>query len=74
MSLMTLRIGPRLGLSFGLMVLLMVGMAVAALFALKRIDANLDTVVNDRYVKVRRVTGILDELNLQARNARNVLL
>lgn len=69
-----MRIGQRLGLAFGAMVLLMFVMAIASLVALRQIDGNLNDVIDDRYVKVRRVTGIFEELNLQARNARNALL
>ncbi|SEL23338.1 methyl-accepting chemotaxis protein [Roseateles sp. YR242] len=69
-----LKIGTRLGLAFGLLVVLMMLMAAISRGGLDNIDHRLGEVLDDRYVKVRAVSRIFDELNLQARNARNVLL
>ena len=75
MSVMSkLRIGTRLALAFGLLVLLMMLMAALSHGGLRNIDERLDQVLDDRYVKVRSLSRIFDELNLQARNTRNVLL
>ncbi|WP_431256816.1 MCP four helix bundle domain-containing protein [Roseateles chitinivorans] len=73
-SVFNLRIGGRLAVAFGLMVLLMLLMAGASNGGLTSVDGRLDQVIGDRYVKVRSVGRIFDELNLQSRNARNVLL
>jgi methyl-accepting chemotaxis protein len=73
-SVFNLRIGARLAVAFGLMVLLMLLMAGASHGGLTSVDGRLGQVIGDRYVKVRSVGRIFDELNLQARNARNVLL
>ena len=73
-SLFNFRIGARLAVAFGLMVLLMLLMAGASHGGLTSVDGRLDQVIGDRYVKVRSVGRVFDELNLQARNARNVLL
>ncbi|OWQ47864.1 hypothetical protein CDL60_04510 [Roseateles noduli] len=73
-SVFNLRIGARLAVAFGLMVLLMLLMAGASQGGLTSVDGRLGQVIGDRYVKVRSVGRIFDELNLQSRNARNVLL
>ncbi|WP_324288666.1 methyl-accepting chemotaxis protein [Roseateles sp. SL47] len=69
-----LKIGRRLGLAFLVMVVLMGVMAAVARLGLATVGDHLAAVLKDRYVKVRQVQSIFDELNLQARSARNMLL
>ncbi|UXH76930.1 methyl-accepting chemotaxis protein [Roseateles amylovorans] len=73
-GLLKLRIGGRLAAAFGLMVLLMLLMAAVSHSGLTRIDDRLGNILDDRYVKVRSISRIFDELNQQARNTRNALL
>ncbi len=73
-GLLKLRIGTRLALAFGLLILLMIMMTAVSHSGLVRIDTRLDNILDDRYVKVRTINRIYDELNQQARNSRNTLL
>jgi methyl-accepting chemotaxis protein len=74
MNIKNLKIGQRLGLSFGLIVTLLL---ILAVFAYNRVDdvkKELDLMSKDRYPKTVLAHSIKDELNETARNMRNILL
>ena len=73
-ALKNLRIGTRLGLAFALIALLMLGMALIAGTSLKSVRTDMDLVLNDRYAKVKLVNDIGDDVNLQARIVRNLVI
>ncbi|PTT88386.1 methyl-accepting chemotaxis protein [Pelomonas sp. HMWF004] len=73
-ALKNLRIGTRLGAAFALVALLMIAMAVNGWLGLRTIRADIDDVLKDRYVKVRIANDIGDDVNIQARAMRNLLL
>ena len=73
-SFTNLRIGARLGASFAALLLLLLAIVAIAKLGLTSIGAEIDSMLNDRYVKVQLVTAIDRELNQQARSTRNLLI
>ncbi|MCW5665149.1 MAG: MCP four helix bundle domain-containing protein [Piscinibacter sp.] len=69
-----LRIGPRLGWAFGGMITLLLAVAALGLLSLREINESLHRVTDDYYVKVKLIGDIKEEINKQARFARNVVL
>lgn len=69
-----LRIGTRLSIAFALVAILMLAMAVVTRIGLADIGGNMDRVLHDAYVKVKIVNDIGDEVNLQARIVRNLVI
>ncbi|MGC8702353.1 MAG: MCP four helix bundle domain-containing protein [Thiomonas sp.] len=61
-----LKIGVRLGLGFGAVLLLLIATAVIGLVQAARIDANLNTITENRLLKERAVHTM--ELNQSAAN------
>jgi methyl-accepting chemotaxis protein len=75
MNLLTnLRIGRRLGLAFTISIAFSVLLAAYARTALIRINDELETMVDDRMVKVEQLEQIKDYVNINAQAVRNVLL
>ncbi len=73
-TLAHLRIGPRIALAFALTLLLMLVVALFAGGMLTQVNRSLHLVTDDYYVKVQLVGQIQDEINKQARFARNLLI
>jgi methyl-accepting chemotaxis protein len=73
-KLMTFSVGTRLRGAFAVTILFLVALAAVAAASLRAVNASFHLVVDDRYLKVQTVTRIKEELNLQARAARNVLI
>ncbi|WP_165967735.1 methyl-accepting chemotaxis protein [Sapientia aquatica] len=69
-----LKIGVRLAIGFGSVLLLLITVSLTSIFNLREVAARTDEIVNDRYVKIDLVTKIKDNVNLQARNLRNAML
>jgi len=69
-----LRIGTRLGLGFGLVILLLVVISILSVTHLKSGTANTEAIVNDRYAKIALATQVRGNTNTEARNLRNALL
>jgi|SRR5450830_852425 len=68
-----LNIGQRLGLGFGVVILLMLGLTVIGVYRLNQINGNIRSIANDFYprtVMANTVKGALDET---ARSMRNLL-
>ncbi|MEK7415078.1 MAG: MCP four helix bundle domain-containing protein, partial [Planctomycetota bacterium] len=69
-----MNIGPRLGLGFGLVILLLVAVALIGISRLNASSQRMDEVVNDRYVTVALGNTIKTEVGAAARNLPNALL
>jgi methyl-accepting chemotaxis protein len=69
-----LRISTRLILGFGLMALLIVLLGAVTLGKVSALDQRFDEVIHDRYVKIARLSGVKDDVNVIARSMRNMLL
>ena len=68
-----LKIGQRLGLGFGIVILLMLALTVIGVYRLNQINGNIRSIANDYYprtVMANTVKGALDET---ARSMRNLL-
>ncbi len=68
-----LRLGPRIGLAFTLVIALMLVVAGAGIVGLREVNQRLHTVTDDYYVKVRLVSQMKDEIDSQARRAYAVI-
>jgi methyl-accepting chemotaxis protein len=73
-AMKNLRIGTRLGVAFALAALLMILLAAIAWLGLAHVRADMESVLHDRYAKVRALADIVDGVNLQARIARNLVI
>ncbi|MHB9100965.1 MAG: methyl-accepting chemotaxis protein [Sulfuricella sp.] len=69
-----MKIGMRLGLGFGLVVILMTVIAFIGISHLSGLNDNMDKLVNDRYPKTVVANDVLKQLNRIARSMRNTLL
>lgn len=69
-----MKIGMRLALSFGAIVLLMLITAAISQYGLKTIDDNVEVLVKDKWPKAVQADAITDEINVIARAIRNMLL
>ena len=69
-----LKIGARLNLAFGAMLLLLIGIAYIGWSSLASIKARMDVVVNDNNTKIALGNHMLMDLNLIARSARNYII
>ncbi|HWR76871.1 MAG TPA: methyl-accepting chemotaxis protein [Thiobacillus sp.] len=69
-----MKIGLRLGLGFGVVVLLMMVVAFIGVTRMASLDKSIDQIVNDRYPKTVLANEVIDNINLIARAMRNTLL
>nr|WP_255359253.1 methyl-accepting chemotaxis protein [Rhizobacter sp. Root1221] len=69
-----LRIGSRLGIAFALCVAVMLALVVTAKYGLGHVRDDIDLINKDRYLKVRWVTDIKDDVNLVVRSAHNLVI
>ncbi len=69
-----LRIGVRLGVGFGLMVLLLVIISFASYMRLSQLNESIIEITEDRFPKTTWANDVIDQLNVSARVVRNVLL
>jgi methyl-accepting chemotaxis protein len=69
-----LKIGVRLGLGFGLTVLLLVVVSTLAYVRVGQINAEISGMVNDKFPKTVWANNVTDQVNLIARVLRNSLL
>lgn len=74
MNIKNLKIGQKLGLSFGIIVSLLLVISVIAYLRVDQLKNDLDLTNKDRYPKIVQAHIIKDELNETARNMRNILL
>ena len=69
-----MKIGMRLALGFGLVLVLLVVIAVVGITRLSDVQGNFDVVVNENIVKIGLSNSLVDEVNLIARSVRNMAL
>ncbi|MBL8444490.1 MAG: MCP four helix bundle domain-containing protein, partial [Zoogloeaceae bacterium] len=69
-----LKIGVRLGIGFGIVVLLLVVIAVVALMRVNELNRQIELTVKDYFPKTVIANNILDTINLSARVVRNLAL
>ncbi|RYE60904.1 MAG: hypothetical protein EOO82_02635, partial [Oxalobacteraceae bacterium] len=73
-SLRNMRIARRLGLGFGLCLVLLCISAAVSSASMGAINRSLHLITEDRYVKVQHVGDLREEVNFQARAVRNLLI
>ncbi len=69
-----MKIGLRLGLGFGLIIVLMLVIGTFAISRLSRLNENVGELVTDRWPKTVLANQIIDHINIVARNLRNAIL
>ncbi|WP_233809559.1 methyl-accepting chemotaxis protein [Paraburkholderia sp. HP33-1] len=69
-----LKIGSRLAVAFGLVILLLIGVSAVAMIQLSASKQRIEQLVQETYVKSEFAHEIKDHANLAARNLRNALL
>ena len=69
-----MKIGMRLGLGFGLVLVLLSVIAFIGITRLSQMNEAMDKIVNDRYPKTVLANDILDNINVIARSMRNTLI
>ncbi len=75
MSFLTrLRLGPRLGVAFGLLVAAQLLFGLFAITRLSSLTESLTTIGENRVPKVEQIVEITDQVNLIAREMRNTLI
>ena len=72
--LKNLKIGSRLGLSFGLIILLMTLIAFVGVSRMATLNDEISLVVKDRFPKTVWANDMIDSINIIARSMRNALL
>lgn len=72
--LKNMKIGMRLGTSFGLILLMLAALGVYVTSQITSINDSIDLVVQDRMVKTRQTNDIVNNLNIAARGIRNLML
>jgi len=69
-----LKIGVRLGIGFGLVLVMLVVVGGLAFLRLNVLNTEIADMVNDKFPKTVTAHHIIDDINLVARSIRNVLL
>jgi methyl-accepting chemotaxis protein len=72
--LKNMKIGMRLGVGFGVIVILLAVVITMSLTRMGAIGYNIDKMVNDQFPKVVWANDIIDQVNNSARAVRNMLL
>ncbi|MEW5770071.1 MAG: methyl-accepting chemotaxis protein [Pseudomonadota bacterium] len=69
-----MKIGTRLGLGFGLVLLLLAVIAFVGITRLGQLNAGVELLVKDRYPKTVLANDVIDNINIIARAMRNTLI
>ena len=69
-----LRIGARLGLGFGLVLVLMAALAATSYNRLGQLNGEIDAMINDRFPKTVWANDVIDQVNVVARATRGAML
>jgi len=69
-----LKIGVRLGIGFGLLLLLLGGVSVFSIIKVNNLDHEITLMATDKFPKTMMVNEASDAVNVQARATRNMLL
>jgi methyl-accepting chemotaxis protein len=74
MNIGNIKIGHRLWIGFGIVILLLVTVATIAVSRINHMNALADSILKDRYVKVVMLNEIQEHQNNQARFLRNAII
>jgi len=74
MNISNLKIGTRLGLGFGVVVVLLAAVALVAITRINLINQATERILNDSFVKLTLARQIQTEVNVQARLLRNAVI
>ena len=69
-----LRIGVRLGMGFGLVILLLIVIAVIGFTRVVQLNSEINLMVNDRFPNTALANGAVEQINVTARALRNAML
>jgi methyl-accepting chemotaxis protein len=69
-----MRIGMRLGLGFGLVLVLLAAIAFIGITRLSAVQGNFDVAINENAAKIRLANNMINQVNIIARSARNMAL
>ncbi|MCX7180060.1 MAG: methyl-accepting chemotaxis protein, partial [Proteobacteria bacterium] len=69
-----LKIGVRLGIGFGLMVLLLLILSTVSYTRVTKINAEIESMVNDKFPKTVQSNDVIDAINSIARQLRNAYI
>jgi len=72
--LKNMKIGRRLGIGFGVMVLMLMIVGGFAIMQVRSINSEMDTIVNDRFPKTVMANKMIDDINVIARGLRNIII
>jgi methyl-accepting chemotaxis protein len=72
--LKNLKIGTRLSLGFGILLLFMMTVGGYGIKSINTLHEEIDQLVEDRMVKVEQANGIIDQINIVARATRNMII
>jgi len=68
------KIGPRLSLGFGIILVLMMIIGGYAFQAIGTLRADIDLLVENRMVKIEQANAVIDHVNVIARGLRNIII
>ena len=68
------KIGTRLGLGFGILLLLMLAVGLYGIRSVQGLHVEIDLLIKDRMVKVEQANAMIDNLNVIARALRNLVI
>jgi methyl-accepting chemotaxis protein len=74
MAIANMKVGTRLGLGFGLVLVLLLFVAMLGVFNMSTIHAKLDRIVNENAVKTELVNEMSESVHIVARVSRSVVL
>jgi methyl-accepting chemotaxis protein len=72
--LKNMKLGTKIGLGFGVVLVLMIGIATLSLVKMSGLNADMDVMVSDRFPKTVLANDITDNINQVARSARNIVI
>ena len=73
-SVKNMRVGVRLGAAFGLVILLLIIVSATAIIKTSNINHAINTIISDRYTKVRLAFDVRDGVNNQIKFLRGMVL
>ena len=68
------KIGTRLGLGFGILLILMMVVGLYGIQSIRGLHEEIDLLVEDRMVKVEQANALIDQINIVARALRNLII
>jgi methyl-accepting chemotaxis protein len=74
MNIANLKIGHRLTIAFSLTTLLLAVVVVVGALGLRATSKEIDLTINDRYLKIGLLTQVKENVALQSRTLRDLLL